>query len=66
MALMAKVTIQMVDTDSHFLNTSIVEIDEIPMDNAIHGNLVGFLLETKNPQKEEEKKPAIVGSEEKK
>lgn len=49
---MAKVTIQMVDVTSPFLNTSIVEIDEIPMDNATHANLINFLIQTKTPEEE--------------
>jgi hypothetical protein len=64
MATVAKVTIQLVDVDSPFLNTSVVEIDEIPMSDDIHRNFIQFLLETKQPQKN--KKPAIIGSKEKK
>jgi|TARA_B110000285_G_C14750178_1_gene434816 hypothetical protein len=65
MATVAKVTIQMVDVDSPFLNTSIVEIDEIPMDNVVHSNLIQFLLEAKQPQEDKNEKPAIVIPEEK-
>ena len=65
MATVVKVTIQMVDVDSPFLNTSIVEIDEIPMDNVVHSNLIQFLLEAKQPQEDKNKKPAIVIPEEK-
>ena len=66
MATVAKVTIQLVDVDSQFLNTSIVEIDEIPMDDTVHMNLVQFLLEAKQPKEDKNEKPAIVGSKEKK
>jgi len=65
MATVAKVTIQLVDVDSPFLNTSIVEIDEIPMSDDVHMNLIKFLLETKQPQKDKNEKLTIVGSEEK-
>tara|TARA_R110000764_G_scaffold186182_2_gene271530 strand:+ start:328 stop:537 length:210 start_codon:yes stop_codon:yes gene_type:complete len=65
MATVAKVTIQMVDVDSPFLNTSIVEIDEIPMDNVVHSNLIQFLLEAKRSQEDKNEKPAIVIPEEK-
>ena len=57
--MIAKVTIQLVDTEAPFVNTSIVEIDEIPMDDTVHQNLVQFLLETKIP-KEKEETPKIV------
>ena len=50
MATVAKVTIQLVDVDSPFLNTSIVEIDEIPMNDDVHRNLIQFLLEAKQPK----------------
>ena len=66
MATIAKATIQLVDVDSPFLNTSIVEIDEVPMSDDVHRNLIQFLLETKQPKEDKNKKPAIVGSEEKK
>ena len=66
MATIAKVTIQLVDVDSPFLNTSIVEIDEVPMSDDVHRNLIQFLLETKQPKEDKNKKPAIDGSEEKK
>jgi len=65
MAMVAKVTIQLVDIDSPFLNTSIVEIDEIPMDDTVHRNLIQFLLEAKQPQEDKNEKPAIIGSKEK-
>ncbi len=59
---MAKVTIQMVDVTSPFLNTSVIEIEDIPMDDTVHRNLVTFLLEAKQPKEEvvEEEKPSIV------
>lgn len=59
---MAKVTIQMVDVTSPFLNTSIVEIEDIPMDDNVHRNLVAFLLEAKQPKEEEveDEKPSII------
>jgi len=66
MATIAKVTIQLVDVDSPFLNTSIVEIDEIPMDDTVHMNLVQFLHEAKQRKEDKNEKPAIVGSKEKK
>jgi len=66
MATVAKVTIQLVDVDSPFINTSIVEIDEIPMSDDVHRNLIAFLLEAKQPDENKNKKPAIVGSKEKK
>ncbi len=59
----AKVTIQLVDQSAPFLNTSIVEIDEIPMDDNVHQNLVQFLLEQKQPA-EVDTKPAIVTGDE--
>jgi hypothetical protein len=65
MATVAKVTIQLVDVDSPFLNTSIVEIDEIPMSDDVHRNLIQFLLEAKQPQKDKNEKLTIVGSKEK-
>ena len=65
MATVAKVTIQLVDINSSFLNTSIVEIDEIPMDDTVHRNLIQFLLEAKQPQKDKNEKLTIVGSKEK-
>ena len=65
MATVAKVTIQLVDVDSPFLNTSVVEIEEIPMDDTLHRNLVHFLLEAKNPKEDKYEKPKIIGSEEK-
>ena len=65
MATVAKVTIQLVDINSSFLNTSIVEIDEIPMDDAVHRNLIQFLLEAKQPKKDKNEKLTIVGSKEK-
>ena len=65
MATVAKVTIQLVDVDSPFLNTSIVEIDEIPMSDDVHMNLIKFLLEAKQPQKDKNEKLTIVGSKEK-
>ncbi len=62
---MAKVTIQMVDITSPFINTSVVEIEDIPMDDAVHRNLVAFLLEAKQPKEEEveDEKPSIILSE---
>ncbi len=59
---MAKVTIQMVDVTSPFLNTSVIEIEDIPMDDTVHRNLVTFLLEAKQPKEEEveEEKPSIL------
>ena len=57
--MQAKVTIQLVDTEAPFVNTSIVEIDEIPMDDTVHQNLVQFLLEAKIP-KDKEETPKIV------
>ena len=65
MATVAKVTIQLVDVDSPFLNTSIVEIDEIPMNDDVHRNLIQFLLKAKQPQKDKNEKLTIVGSKEK-
>lgn len=65
MATVAKVTIQLVDVDSPFLNTSIVEIDEIPMSDDVHRKLIQFLLEAKQPQKDKNEKLTIVGSKEK-
>lgn len=65
MATVAKVTIQLVDVDSPFLNTSIVEIDEIPMNDDVHRNLIQFLLEAKQPQKDKNEKLTIVVPEEK-
>jgi hypothetical protein len=65
MATVAKVTIQLVDINSSFLNTSIVEIDEIPMDDTVHRNLIQFLLEAKQPQEDKNEKLTIVGSKEK-
>ena len=56
---MAKVTIQMVDITSPFLNTSVIEIEDIPMDDLVHRNLVSFLLDAKQP-KEEDQVQAIV------
>ncbi len=56
----AKVTIQLVDVNAPFVNTSIVEIDEIPMDDNVHQNLVQFLLEQKQPQAQEDNTPSIV------
>ncbi len=52
----AKVTIQLVDEHAPFINTSIVEIDDIPMDDNVHQNLVQFLLEQKQPVKEQSDK----------
>ena len=57
---MAKVTIQMVDVTSPFLNTSIVEIEDIPMDDLVHRNLITFLLEAKQPKEVEEDQPSLV------
>jgi len=59
---MAKVTIQMVDVTSPFLNTSVIEIEDIPMDDIVHRNLVAFLLEAKQPKEEEveDEKPSII------
>lgn len=48
----AKVTIQMVDVTAPFVNTSVIEIDNIPMDSNVHQNLVTFLLEAKNKKTE--------------
>ena len=62
--MQAKVTIQLVDTEAPFINTSIVEIDQIPMDNNVHQNLVQFLLEMKQPVEDEDTPPAIVTGEE--
>lgn len=56
----AKVTIQMVDVTSPFLNTSVVEIEDIPMDDVVHRNLVSFLLEAKQPKEEVEENPSII------
>ena len=62
--MQAKVTIQLVDTEAPFINTSIVEIDQIPMDNNVHQNLVQFLLETKQPVEDKDVPPAIVTGDE--
>lgn len=58
--MQAKITIQLVDTEAPFINTSIVEIDEIPMDDNVHQNLVQFLLELKQPTKAANEPEAII------
>lgn len=59
----AKVTIQLVDENAPFINTSIVEIDDIPMDDNVHQNLVQFLLEQKQPVEVEEQPKIVTGDE---
>lgn len=58
--MQAKITIQLVDTEAPFINTSIVEIDEIPMSDSVHQNLVQFLLELKQPEEVTDTKEAII------
>ena len=59
--IMAKVTIQTTDVNSPVVNTTIYEIEDIPLEEKELRNLLGFLMEAKRgpfmPEvKEEEKK----------
>ena len=62
---LTKVTIQILDTEAPYLNTNIVEIEDIPLDNNEIGNLINFLLkakeETLNTEEEKTNKgPSII------
>jgi hypothetical protein len=55
--IMAKVTIQTTDVSSPVVNTTIYEIEDIPLEEKELRNLLGFLIEAKNgPFPSEEKK----------
>jgi hypothetical protein len=58
--IMAKVTIQTTDVNSPVVNTTIYEIEDIPLEEKELRNLLGFLMEAKNgpfmPEGKEEEK----------
>ena len=59
--IMAKVTIQTTDVSSPVVNTTIYEVEDIPLEEKELRNLLGFLMEAKRgpfmPEvKEDEKK----------
>ena len=55
--IMAKVTIQTTDVNSPVVNTTIYEIEDIPVEEKELRNLLGFLIEAENgPFPSEEKK----------
>ena len=65
MEIMAKVTIQTTDVKSPVVNTTIYEVEDVPLDNKELNNLIGFLIEAKNgpfekTDKKAEEKPEIV------
>ena len=63
--IMAKVTIQTTDVSSPVVNTTIYEVEDIPLEEKELRNLLGFLREAKNgpfpsEEKEEDKPLEIV------
>jgi len=63
MELTAKVTIQTTDVTSPVVNTTIYEVEDIPLEEKELRNLIGFLIEAKNGPFEKsdiKEKPDIV------
>ena len=63
MELTAKVTIQTTDVTSPVVNTTIQEVEDIPVEEKELRNLIGFLIEAKNGPFEKsdiKEKPDIV------
>ena len=58
MEVMAKVTIQTTDVTSPVVNTTIYEVEDVPLDNKELNNLIGFLLQAKNGPFEKNDKKA--------
>ena len=50
MEVMAKVTIQTTDVTSPVVNTTIYEVEDVPLDNKELNNLIGFLILFKGKQ----------------
>ena len=61
--MMAKVTIQTTDVNSPVVNTTIYEIEDIPLEEKELRNLLGFLMEAKKgpfmPEEKEEVKEKV-------
>lgn len=64
MTVMGKITIQTTDLNAPIINTTIYEIEDVPLNDTELNNLIGFLLEAKNsslePEVAEEAKPSII------
>lgn len=64
MTVMGKITIQTTDLNAPIINTTIYEIEDVPLNDTELNNLIGFLLEAKNsslePEVTEEAKPSII------
>ena len=63
MEVMAKVTIQTTDVTSPVVNTTIYELEDIPLEDKELRNLIGFLIEAKNgafEKSDKKEKPEIV------
>jgi len=62
--VIGKITIQTTEINSPILNTTIYEIEDVPLGETELRNLIGFLLEAKNsslePEIVEEKVPGII------
>ena len=63
--VMGKITIQTMDMDMPITNTTVYEIDEVPLNDTELRNLIGFLLEAKQSSLEPEVKDEIVMPEDK-
>jgi len=67
--IMAKVTIQTTDVNSPVVNTTIYEIEDIPLEEKELRNLLGFLMEAKNgpfmPEEKKEDKPLEIVTDDK-
>ena len=67
--IMAKVTIQTTDVNSPVVNTTIYEIEDIPLEEKELRNLLGFLMEAKKgplmPEEKKEDKPLEIVTDDK-
>ena len=67
--IMAKVRIQTTDVSSPVVNTTIYEIEDLPLEEKELRNLLGFLMEAKNgpfmPEEKKEDKPLEIVTDDK-
>ena len=67
--IMAKVTIQPTDVSSPVVNTTIYEVEDIPLEEKELRNLLGFLMEAKKgpfmPEEKKEDKPLEIVTDDK-
>lgn len=65
MKVMSKVTIQTMDMEMPITNTTVYEIEDVPLNDTELRNLIGFLLEAKQSSLEPETKEEIILPEDK-